>query len=287
MTDHDDAEPDERLRALRSVWLSMPDEEPPQRGLAELMAAARTKAEDMSKPSVGAWQKLVALLRRPPVLALASIMVLLGGAVFVMQRRDKLEYVPTAQQPRKHEAQGAAPVHEATEESPMLAAPEPEPAEITKTEISKIDPAPARRPRSRPTPTVTPPTDVKRHDPLPGIPKEKLDVGAGKDSAFDSSTADEGRTANETKAAEANVEVPKGSSVAGATASLEPDAAARPSPSPPVSQLHAQARAAAVRGDCTAVRTTSQRIAKLDAGYYRANVAGDKALAKCLVTAAQ
>ena len=40
MTDHDDDDgaDDPQLSSLRAVWLSMPDEEPPQRGLAELTA---------------------------------------------------------------------------------------------------------------------------------------------------------------------------------------------------------------------------------------------------------
>ena len=37
-------------------WLSLPDEEPPERGLGELMAAARAKAEIMARPP---WWKRV------------------------------------------------------------------------------------------------------------------------------------------------------------------------------------------------------------------------------------
>jgi hypothetical protein len=86
----DDANDDDpQLTSLRAVWLSMPDEEPPQRGLAELMAAARMKADEMAKPSL--WERIVALLRRPPVLALATVLVLIGGAVFIGQRRAAME----------------------------------------------------------------------------------------------------------------------------------------------------------------------------------------------------
>ena len=42
-------------------WLSLPDEDPPERGLAELMAAARAKAETMASPP---WWKRVAELMR-------------------------------------------------------------------------------------------------------------------------------------------------------------------------------------------------------------------------------
>jgi hypothetical protein len=52
-------------------WLSLPDEDPPERGLAELMAAARAKAEVMAQPPW--WKRLADLLKRPPVLALATV----------------------------------------------------------------------------------------------------------------------------------------------------------------------------------------------------------------------
>lgn len=97
MTDHDDrdggeGDDDPRLGSLRAAWLAMPDEEPPQRGLAELMAAARVKAEELAKPSL--WQRIVAMLRRPPVLALATVLVLVGGGVLIGQRGTQMEAEP-------------------------------------------------------------------------------------------------------------------------------------------------------------------------------------------------
>ena len=62
-------------------WLSLPDEEPPERGLAELLAAARVKAEVMASPPW--WKRVLAVLRRPPVLALASVMILIGGVIVI------------------------------------------------------------------------------------------------------------------------------------------------------------------------------------------------------------
>jgi hypothetical protein len=76
---------DPELAAMRSVWLAMRDEEPPSGGMAELLAAARVKAEAMaSRPS--RWRRLAAMLRRPPVLALATVVVLIGGAVLLGRR---------------------------------------------------------------------------------------------------------------------------------------------------------------------------------------------------------
>jgi hypothetical protein len=62
-------------------WLSLPDEDPPERGFAELMAAARAKAEIMASPPW--WKRIGDLLRRPPVLALATVVVLIGGVIIV------------------------------------------------------------------------------------------------------------------------------------------------------------------------------------------------------------
>jgi hypothetical protein len=70
---------------MRSVWLAMRDEDPPGGGLAELLAAARTQAETMrARPTL--WQRWLAGLRRPPALAFATVMVLLGGAVILGRR---------------------------------------------------------------------------------------------------------------------------------------------------------------------------------------------------------
>jgi hypothetical protein len=83
--DGDGLDGDPKLRAMRAVWLTMRDEEPPDRGLAELLAAARGAAETMrGRPTL--WQRLVAGLRRPPALALATVMVLVGGAVILGRR---------------------------------------------------------------------------------------------------------------------------------------------------------------------------------------------------------
>ena len=54
-------------------WLSLPDEEPPERGLAELMAAARVKAEVMAQRP--RWMRWV------PAISLAGVVVVLGGVL--------------------------------------------------------------------------------------------------------------------------------------------------------------------------------------------------------------
>ena len=73
------------MRAMRAVWLTMRDEDPPDRGLADLLAAARGKAEAM-EPRPSAWQRLLAAMRRPPALALATATVLIAGAALIGRR---------------------------------------------------------------------------------------------------------------------------------------------------------------------------------------------------------
>jgi len=85
---------DAQVRAMRSVWLAMREEEPSSGGLAELMAAARGKAAEMA-PAPSWWQRAVAGLRRPQVLAFATVLVLLGGAL-VVSRQVEREGAPLA-----------------------------------------------------------------------------------------------------------------------------------------------------------------------------------------------
>lgn len=75
-----------QLRAMRAVWLSMREEDPPDGGLVDLLAAARTKAATMrARPTW--WQRVLAFARRPPALAFATVVVLVGGAMLFIGRR--------------------------------------------------------------------------------------------------------------------------------------------------------------------------------------------------------
>ncbi|HSR99463.1 MAG TPA: hypothetical protein VLM79_20565 [Kofleriaceae bacterium] len=83
--DDADADTTGQHRAMRSVWLSMRDEDPPHRGMIDLLSAARAKAETM-RASPTLRQRLAAWIRRPPALAFAMVVVLVGGAVLVLGR---------------------------------------------------------------------------------------------------------------------------------------------------------------------------------------------------------
>ncbi|HEV7558890.1 MAG TPA: hypothetical protein VGO00_25635, partial [Kofleriaceae bacterium] len=81
----DDDDETRRLREIHTAFRSLPDEDPPERGLAELMAAARVKADTM-KPAP--WWRV---LFRPPMLALATVMVLVGGALLIGRHGDSMK----------------------------------------------------------------------------------------------------------------------------------------------------------------------------------------------------
>lgn len=106
----------------RKPWLSLPDEDPPERGLAELLAAARVKAEVMANPPW--WKRLLAVMRRPPVLALATVVVLVGGVIVVGRHHDEAASpAPSLDVPAGHldtRARGAV-----TDEAPPPEQPKP------------------------------------------------------------------------------------------------------------------------------------------------------------------
>ena len=276
MTDHgDDRDDDPALNSLRAVWLSMPDEDPPDRGLAELMAAARVKAEQMAQPSW--WQRVFAVLRRPPVLALATVMVLIGGAVFIGKRSDKLEAPPpSAPEPQRQlEAPAvgsAAPVDNAPVETEK-SDPKPEPPpDNVKSKVSK----PASRPTAKPSPLPPPPPT--RADKATGSTAIEADS-----PALQIEPTAGGLAGERVKESPATGAAPKTPLVRGSAASPAPD---RGPAQAPVSQYFSQARSAATRGDCAAARVLAGRIAKQDAQYYRDVVVNDASVKKCLTTAA-
>jgi len=90
---------DDEFLEVRRAFREMQDEEPPAGGLADLMAAARAKAVEMApakaaEPERVPWWRA---LLRPPVLALASVVVLVGGALLIGRHDEtKLAVEPMA-----------------------------------------------------------------------------------------------------------------------------------------------------------------------------------------------
>lgn len=300
MTEHDDDD-DPQLSSLRAVWLNMPDEDPPERGLAELMAAARVKAEEMATPSW--WQRLVALLRRPPVLALATVLVLLGGAVFVGQRRDKLEATPEVASGEPAQTAVASPASPASGSAaqPMLAepaaAPAPEPAQVAKPAPARI--AAPERQRLRPTvrsraeataPGRGPATGSTRgatRAPARSAPPSASGAGTGATArtlqdkqALDGTSFELGSTSSAPAPRAQAPEAPKATAAPEADAEDSPVNRRASTPSR-AAQYLAQAKSAAARGDCAAARELMKRAASADAAAYRKALADDAALKKC------
>ncbi|HEY1813325.1 MAG TPA: hypothetical protein VGG74_13330 [Kofleriaceae bacterium] len=277
MADDDD---DPQLRPLRAAWRSMPDEDPPERGLDELMAAARQQAGVMAEARAPWWKRLAATLLRPPVLALASVLILLGGLFVVTSSQKGVSPEPT---PIEQSSAPAASVPSAgagsaaaattsdttiappvakTPQQPPVAAPAPAPARqrapthhaaaLPKApargleEVAPAKPAPAMAPEAATPPVVEPaPT-----------------AGA----AFE----DDGNAAPATTRSPVK-KLPAADVDAAETPRHQLD-----------DQLLAQCRAAATRGDCEVARQLAKRISNDDAAYYQAHVVGDATIAPCL-----
>ena len=241
-----DPDDDPQLRGLRSVWLSLPDDEPPQRGMAELMAAAREKAEQMARPSW--WRRVLALLRRPPVLAIATVTVLVGGAVLIGRHRGEMEKAP-AQAPAGSSAI-AAPVAPASD---VPVETTPEDVDLGRDRVATPPPAPPPPPPARKPP-------AQHLVPRPEGAKARLDYDSIDGFADDAKPAANRHSAEPKRADEESV-APKRKSAGG---------------------LVEQCRSAAARGDCAAVRACAARIAQQDSATYRDQIASDATISKCL-----
>lgn len=263
-SDEADADDDPELRSLRAVWVTMreQDEEPSDRGLAALMSAAREKASTMApEPSPTWWQRMVSVLRRPPVLALATVTVLLGGALLIGQHGKAIEpaSAPLAPARAPQEKAEAAP-------SPVPApGAAPSSAAIAAPETTSV--APAQR-----KPLAPPPKRARR------VVEDAPVVAHGGDVRSD-------------KAAEAPApvdDVSVGGETAPATATMatqprsQPTSNAPVAPMPSIDQLVKQCEMAAARGDCRAVRRFAAEIAKSDPGAYKTRVTRSSSLAHCL-----
>ena len=269
------------------------------------MAAARVKADQMATPSL--WQRISALLRRPPVLAFATVLVLIGGGVLIGRRGDKMQVAPrgrpgsvaycsaTAAIPAAP-AQGSSAIED-DEEQPGMAEP--------------MIPEPTFEPEKKEAPAVT-------HRPAP--PKKAELVAGNKAEAADKAVsgavvrrddkpaakppavkptaekqfAERPTAASDDFAAPAPGEVAEESLSATSTATRGAGAAKTGAASPTTTQpepsrtaqVLAQAKAAIARGDCATARALLKRVASEDANAYRKALASDASLNSC-VTAAQ
>jgi len=272
---------DPQLKALRAVWLAMPDEEPPTRGLDALMAAARAQAEVLAAPPW--WKRALHALARPPVLALATIMILIGGAVLISKRDDIKDagpaapppvqtpaMAPTAPPPPPPEAETPRPTDQQqkldvttpTPPTTPTARPASRPAEPIEGRVE--DAKPARPAHKAPMPArPEPKTTTTPTSPSAGAAFEPQDDAAKNRDGRGKVGGDEAQTADTVEAAPAQTRAPTPKQVI-------------------VDQLLVQCRSAATRGDCEEAKLIARRIAAQSTAYYKEHVASDAAIQKCI-----
>jgi hypothetical protein len=298
----DDLGLDESMTSMRSMWREMRDEEPSDKGMAALLSAAREKAEEM-KPRRSWFAVLLDQLRRPPVLAMATVVVLIGGAVVISGREDmkapteevaSSDPAPMADDLRAQPSAVTAPgaVRPATDDGL-----EKERAGIdvqggeesgAPVETSPTTRAPVRaRPTTKPTTksvgqgtrVENKPADMAfepaEPPPAPEAPK-KEDASEGLSIASDSDMQ------------------PKGGAVVTAPTAPAPDKSVSRKPLPSiegadrtvrdasVAQLVKQCEAAAAKNDCAAVRSIAAKIAKQDPQTYKNKLLKSSNVARCL-----
>lgn len=293
--DHDD---DAQLRQLRQVWVSMRDEEPSDRGLASLMAAAREKASELEAEAQPSWwQRTLATLRRPPVMALATVTVLLGGALFVTQRSAKMKVeatAPVVQTTRLAEESATAPAATPTEMPPAAApgvAASGSSAAWAGDSSGPADPAPP--PASGTTRPAAPVDTRSRPQPEPSRSDNALaDVT---ESGGEKLTSDDDRAApmqperGAVGGSMGGAGTATGSKtpvtrapLANKNAASTPTADASTQAGPTIDQLVKQCETAAARNDCATVRELARRIAASSPGIYKKRVGTNVAVTRCL-----
>ena len=299
MTSDDNHDDDVQLQQLRAVWVSMRDEDPPERGLASLMAAARTKAAELEQAaSPSWWQRIAATLRRPPVLALATVALLLGGALIVTQRSSQLKVEQTnldeplawSDSQRKGTVVPAPDSSAAMAEEPTAPPPTDRfgaERELTKSSEVPIDPSTIRaatpgskaRPRAAATAPTTEATRTK-----PTARPDTVESGGAPSPARApalSIATDDAALLEESKPAEPSPNKP--------LARTEPPAiqdedrvVSKVEAKPTIEQLVKQCETAAVRGDCAVARMIARKILASSPAAYKTKVANNTSIHRCL-----
>jgi hypothetical protein len=324
MSEDDDPEI-ERLRDVRAAFRAMPEEDPPERGLADLMAAARAKADEMRPVTQGMepgdrvlavpwWKRLGAMFRRPSVLAFATVLVFVGGAVLIGRRGDEDVARPTVEPKGSPPAattsaagSGAMAKEEATKEQRERGDfGKDTGGEATQTETKPEPPPPAKPsvdPRREPpkaparlgVDSPKPDTTAKPADPAPPVGHHTT-RSPTPISPPPAPTADKAKDSNDRAPDNDKPSVKPTEKVPQDELILDGETSAPPAPGATTEgrrlegpgrkatpeQLLQQCRTAASRGDCAATKAIAARIEKDDASFYRERVVKDAGIARCL-----
>ena len=298
---------------MRTVWLSMreSDAEPSGRGMADLMAAARSQVA-ARKPAESAWKRAFAtfaeMLRRPPVLALATVVLVAGTAVLVHNHGGMAQdEAPVASRPPLSSpmmmGQGAA-APAGQEQAQATETAESARDTTARSADTLVAPGASPTPVASPMPTRPPPVTATAHVMAPS-PKPASTLSAGMAGNGVGGAASGGKAAKPAHNAiatdsDGSLEEPSPAKPSAppppvkivAKAPMAPDSGADDSPAaaehvkakPGVAndQLLRECEAAAARGDCAAVRILIERIRAQDLAFYRSTVTRDGALTKCL-----
>jgi hypothetical protein len=273
VTADDDDIDDASLKSMRAVWLSMRDEEPPAAGMSGLLAAARDKADAMRAQPTW-WQRLFTQLRRPPALAFATVLLLVGGAALVTRNVDNKVESETAAVAPADELR----VREVTPDREEVQQPPPEAVVAQPVVPEKVEPKP------RPKKDVV--AGGKRTQPRAGA-KLDDDVGPNEPTRDDRFEADAAPTFAEGKDPSPVLESPgrvdrqdppKAQKSAGEQVTITGQATT----TPPNEQLARQAESAATRGDCPAVKAIVGKLKQQDERFYKARLGKNAAVTKCL-----
>jgi hypothetical protein len=268
---------------VSKLFEQLPDEEPPETGMAALMAAARAKAVEMAPPPrKSLWARFLDGIKAPPVLALATVVVLIGGAIIIKNHDTALDATNRVVVPEQAVAPIATPdaaMPAAHDEVPaaVAAAPEPPPTEPA---LAAPPPAPHVANQAPPRRRMAPSKHLENADRDDGV------IGAG---SVEQEVASVPPPPPPPPPVAAPTAPPPGITIATedapAPATKAPAAAtakgAAPSPALVEQLLHA-CRAAAQKRDCPTARTLATQIHDKDACFYRARVLKDADIVKCL-----
>ncbi|MBA3392701.1 MAG: hypothetical protein H0T89_08660 [Deltaproteobacteria bacterium] len=302
----DDELDDASLRAMRAVWVSMREEDPPAAGMAELLAAARANAEAM-QPRASWWERFAGTMRRAPVLAFATVVLMAGGAVLVSRTQRDQPAVATTDDPsaeptmtsptvsRSAAVVGEPPPVETTTASPEVATP----SVADGTDVANLrgerggieeEPAGAvKKPRRAASPPKPKAELVERAQKVPtesptastgGLAIDQPDTAADTPSSTKDAIVAPTKPAPKQPVAEPRPDADRGTVIVNESEQRKQTEAAPKAPS--VQQLAQQAESAAARSDCPAVRVLVARIRKQDAAYYKQRLAINPAITRCL-----